>query len=111
MELDRLTLQLIFNVVTVTVATSLALVCYLLNADNQRLAAELKRRNAQDRTGAESVTPAAASVPEPSSIVPEPVHVPELPAAVAAPPTAQQDIRQFVARRAQDWMLAQASKA
>ena len=89
MELDQPTLQLIFNVVTITGVTSVALICYLRKRDNQKLAAELNLRKTRDRLDSDIVTvqtAPAASIPAQSAV--------------------HQDIRDFVARRAQNWTMA-----
>ena len=89
MELDQPTLQLIFNVVTITGVTSVALICHLRRRDKQKLAAELNLRQTRDRLHSEIVTvqtAPAASIPEQSAT--------------------HQDIREFVARRAQNWTMA-----
>ena len=89
MQLDHPTLQLIFNVVTITGVTSVALICHLRKRDNQKLAAELNLRQTRDRLHSEIVTVQTAS----SASMPEQSAMP-------------QDIRQFVARRAQVWTMA-----
>ena len=89
MELDQPTLQLIFNVVTITSVTSVALICYLRKRDNQKLAADLNLRQTRDRLHSDIVTVQTA----PSASMPEQSPMP-------------QDIRQFVARRAQVWTMA-----
>ena len=93
MGIDQPALQLILNVVTTTAATSLALICYLLKLDNQRLTAELHLRkeqaqslpnlNAPRKIGSET-----NCLPAPASNAVEPVH---------------QNIREYVKRRSQDW--------
>jgi hypothetical protein len=86
MELANFNLQLIGNVVSITAFTSLALICGLLKRDNDKLSAELlsaRRLNAAQPSRRAAIAPTA---PE------EPV-----------------DIRQFVAKRAQNWVAAQHS--
>jgi len=71
MELGSPTLQLLFNVVTITGAASLAAFCYLLRRANQELSSELEQF---------------------------PAHQ-----AAVQQPFVQQDIREFVAHRSQQW--------
>jgi hypothetical protein len=75
------TLQLLFNVVLITGALSLAAFCYLLRRANQQLSYELEQRHAAQ-------PPSAA------------------PTAPPAQPSTQQDIREFVAHRSQEWAFA-----
>jgi hypothetical protein len=92
MDLQHPQLQLIFNVIAITAVTSLALICSLLKRDKDHLATELNRRRIQ-RATAPAMQPARA------------------PSASAAPVAAamDQDIRQFVARRAQSWITPSVS--
>jgi hypothetical protein len=81
------TLQLLFNIFTITGAASLAVFCYQLRRANQQLSSELEQRPA----------------PEPAS-------------AAQTPPTLQQpsehrDIREFVAHRSQEWSFAKPRQA
>ncbi len=85
MELNQL--QLIFNVVAITAITSLAVMCALLKRDKDKLAAEISVRT--NRSLNQSQAPAATPQPAPR---------------VPVPSSTQQDIRQFVAHRAQGWM-------
>ena len=90
MELNQPTLQEILSVVLITGVTCVALLGYLKRRDRQKLAAEFNLRREQNRLHAERKTapPAlATAVPKPS----------------APRQDAPQDIRQYVARRAQDW--------
>ncbi|HSR06866.1 MAG TPA: hypothetical protein VLM42_06935 [Bryobacteraceae bacterium] len=85
MGLDQRTLQLVLNVVLVTGVTSLAIICHLLRQDNKKLALQARFREQQERyisarQGHESECMPALNVP-----------------------VAHQDIRQFVARRSQEW--------
>jgi hypothetical protein len=96
MGFDQPALHLILNVVMTTCATSLALICYLLKRENERLTAELDIRNgdeplhsipkAQEKIdGKPSCAPVLKAVP--------PIHQDE-----------QQDIREYVKRRSHDWV-------
>jgi len=87
MEFNQPQLQLIFNVIAITAITSLAVMCALLKQDKDKLATEINLR--RNRSLQSSKTPAAP--PPPLLRVP-------------APSGTQQDIRQFVAHRAQGWM-------
>jgi hypothetical protein len=85
MELNQL--QLIFNVVAITAITSLAVMCALLKRDKDKLVAKINLHS--NRSLNQSKAPAMPSQPTPR---------------VPAPSSTQQDIRQFVAHRAQGWM-------
>jgi len=87
MEFNQPQLQLIFNVIAITAITSLAVMCALLKRDKDKLATEINLR--RNRSLHSSKTPAAPPQPTPG---------------VSVPSGAQQDIRQFVAHRAQSWM-------
>jgi hypothetical protein len=86
MELQDVNLQLIGNIVTITSFTSLALICGILKRDNDRLTAQLQHWRNQNKTRAGIPARTASKVPETPQ---EPV-----------------DIRQFVARRSQNWVSA-----
>jgi hypothetical protein len=87
MELNQPQVQLIFNVIAITAITSLAVMCALLKRDKDNLAAEINRRS----HGSLNQSEAPAALPQPTP-------------RVSVPPSTQQDIRQFVAHRAQVWM-------
>jgi len=87
MELGSPTLQLLFNVVTITGAASLAAFCYLLRRANQELSSELELRRASERLSAAQT--ASAQFPAHQAAVQQPF--------------VQQDIREFVAHRSQQW--------
>jgi hypothetical protein len=114
MGLDGPALQLIFNVVMITGVTSLALICHLLKRDNQKLTVELDLRQDQGRIHSEIMRAQAvpsASMPEQSAnTLEEPGCEPESTAAMNALPMMHQDIRQYVARRAQHWIVPSATK-
>jgi hypothetical protein len=85
--------QLMFNLLAIVAITSLALFCILLNRDKNKLITGLKQRLSQKgKQPKRPVILEAKPVPEPS-----PTATPE------APPATEQDIRQFVARRIDDW--------
>jgi hypothetical protein len=86
MELANVNLQLIGNVVSITAFTSLALICGLLKRDNDKLNTELLRARSLNAAQTHPHAAAAPTAPE------EPV-----------------DIRQFVAKRSQNWVAAQHS--
>jgi hypothetical protein len=110
MELDPTKLQLIFNVGMITGVTSLAVICRLLKRDNQKLSVELKQRN--ERRVVHTEIMRRKAVPSPW----EPEHsanllgAPDRAAVRKAPPEVRQDIRQYVAQRAQSWMVSPATR-
>lgn len=90
MQLDQPQIQLIANVVGITTVTSLVSMWAILKRDKDKLAiaAKLRAREA-----------AASPLRRPSAAPANP-----LPAAPHGPaPAVRQDIRQFVAQRAQVW--------
>lgn len=87
MEFNQPQLQLIFNVIAITTITSLAVMCALLKRDKDKLATEINLRRNQSLN--QSKTPATTPQPAPRA---------------SEPSGTQQDIRQFVAHRAQGWM-------
>jgi hypothetical protein len=96
MGLDQPILQLILNVVMTTGAASLALFCYLLKQENQRLTAELHLRNEQGQS---------LSIPQSQQeIGSESSCAPVLNAGSQASADVCPDIREFVKRRSQDWL-------
>jgi len=96
MRLDQPTLQVILNVVMTTSAASLALICYLLKQENQRLTAELHLRNELRRS---------LSIPQSQQeIGSEPSCAPALNAGSRGSADAGPDIREFVNRRSQGWL-------
>ena len=86
MELDRPTLQLIYNIVMITGVTSLALICQLLKRDKHKLNIERNLRSEKDRP------PSASRCCESQRVE-----------ALNALPMMHPDIREYVTRRAQDW--------
>lgn len=85
MGLDQNTLQLVFNVVLITGVTSLAVMCHLLRQDNKKLTLKARFREQQERYISTRLGRESESAP------------------ALAEPSAQPDIRQFVARRSQEW--------
>jgi hypothetical protein len=95
MGLDQ-PLQLILNVIMTASATSLALICYLLKQENQRLTAELHLRNEQGKS---------LSIPQSQQeIGSEPSCAPVLNPGSLVHADVSPDIREFVKRRSQDWI-------
>ncbi len=82
---DQSTLQLLFNVVMITGVTSLAIICHLLRQDNKKLTLKARFREQQERYVSTRLGRETECVP------------------ALAEPIAHQDIRQFVARRSQEW--------
>jgi hypothetical protein len=96
MGLDQPFLQLVLNVVMTASATSLALMCYLLKQENQRLTADLHLRNEQGQS---------LSIPQSQEgIGSEPGCAPVLNAGSPVGADVRPDIREFVKRRSQDWI-------
>jgi hypothetical protein len=100
MGFDHPTLHLILTVGMTATATSLALICHLFKLDNQRLNAELHRRNEQG--------PALSLSKAPGKIGTEP----SCDSVLNAVPLVRENIREYVKRRSQDWNgVADARKA
>jgi hypothetical protein len=102
MGLDQPALQLVFNVVMITGVTSLLVSCHLLWQDNKKLTLKLRLREQQQRYN--SRPPANDTAPAAQGHRAE--SVPTLQA-----PVGQQDIRQFVAGRSQEWNVRMAAKS
>jgi hypothetical protein len=107
MEIHQPEMQLVFNVVAITAITSLTVISHLLKKDKDKLAIELKLRRSASRN--ESTTPAAE--PAQSSAANGGEADPAKPARPAQASADQdgmaamrQDIREFVAGRAQGWV-------
>ena len=100
MGLDQSALQLVCNVVVITGVTSLAVICYLLRQDNKKLTLKLRIRERQRYI----------STPRTNGVAPEVLgHESECTPALKVP-VGHQDIRQFVARRSQEWNDRTAAK-
>lgn len=99
MECNPSQIQLLFNVIAITAITSLALFCVLLKRDKNKLISELNLRSYQERnqpgvsTLKEGPPPNLESPPEPARA-----------AASDASAAANQDIREYVARRVDSWI-------
>jgi hypothetical protein len=105
MRFDQQSFQLAFNVVMITAVTSLTVICRLLRRDNQNLTIELSGRPPRKIIRPEPLSAAVntrAADRVQASAAPEP-------APVARPAVAQQDIRQYVAKRSRRWLDVQQS--
>jgi hypothetical protein len=122
-------IQLLFNVLTITGVTGLGAICYLLLRDNQKLAIQLKMwhekgpREAKVTVVRPAVHPIAQPVAHPSvpfspgphysapyespTIVKTAVPVGKAPA--PTPTTEEQNIREYVASRTEDWLALPAT--
>jgi hypothetical protein len=110
MEFDPSRLQLWFNLIAITAITSLALFCFLLKRDKDRLTTELHQLRSQGRkppsvsTLREKQSPKLESTPKP-----QPAAGRVRPPGPDASPTSHQDIREFVARRVDGWIARSAT--
>jgi hypothetical protein len=95
-------LQLVFNVVAITGVSSLASFCYLLRKENQKLEADLHRRER------DQLVKAAHSVVI-SRLRADLSRQRTLPAATTDPAKKKEDIRAFAAGRRTEWVEGLAS--
>jgi hypothetical protein len=100
MELDLSLLQLTLNVITVTAIPCLAMNCYLLRRDKEKLVTailnaplELDPHHPESPKSAPSTAPSTATSKMPP-----------------APPAVDKDIRQFVTQRSSNWIAPSKSQ-
>jgi hypothetical protein len=100
MGLDQTALQLAFNVVMITGATCLALTCHLLRRENEELTLKLRVREPEEN----HISTPRAEKAATRMLDRKPACMPP------TIPRDRQDIRQFVARRSQEWNVRTAVK-
>ena len=95
-------LQLILNVVIITGVTTLALTWYLQKRDDRKLTVGLNLRREPDQHDQKTpVTQTPSMMDHSEDSLEEPVSAHG--ARLVPPPVVDQDIRQYVAHRAQGW--------
>jgi hypothetical protein len=95
MELDLSFLQATFNVITVTAIPSLAMSCYLLRRDKEKLVTAILN-SPLELDPHQPENPGASS-----TAAPKPVSKLRMP---PAPPPVDADIRKFVTQRSRNWV-------
>ena len=95
-------LQLILNVIAITAVTSLALMWYLQKRDNRKMRFELNLHSERNPDLQMPLTQSISSTDHDGDPRKEPVRSPGN-TELVSPPLSDQDIRQYVARRARGW--------